>query len=297
MPETINREFPPMRAAAPWQNRVGDRRGGGAINSLTPDELAVWKRERQARVREQVVRGEYETLAFDLLLPLPASWRIVDKSHSRIIAQNAEARLTALITCSRERDGRVWLHVSAVAPRTRSKSRRNVRGQIGLYRRCELRVCRFPAARSVGQRRWLLLAFVALHRGEQICDYDGYPRRRARRDNAGLSARRNALMSLLLTPKRQRGERNRTRVTVPILSDRQRDLLLCYVRSGDDPTTGRTNESEFWEPEGSPRHRALERRGLVEVVAERFDAPMVQFDITAEGRRVAAILSEVSHAA
>ena len=96
--------------------------------------------------------------------------------------------------------------------------------------------------------------------------------------------------SFCANDKRRRGERNRTRVTIPFLSDRQRELLLGYVRSGDNPATGRTNESEFWEPEGSPRHRALERRGLLEVVAERFDTPLVRFDITAEGRRVAAIL-------
>ena len=72
------------------------------------------------------------------------------------------------------------------------------------------------------------------------------------------------------------------------LTPKQGWLLLAFVTCGDNPVTGQSNNAAFWVSSRNQKYRGLWRRGLLQIVAEHPYSEELRYDITAEGRRVAA---------
>lgn len=97
------------------------------------------------------------------------------------------------------------------------------------------------------------------------------------------------------TGKRSCAIDNRQDAALPKMTEAQAKTLMCFITAGDNPETGNTNYSAWWEETCRfsgvrEKHRdyfVLSRRGLLFVLDEHPESREKKFELTVRGREVA----------
>ncbi len=90
----------------------------GILENMSPSDKFRWKVEHLSLARVEVARGEYVPMGAALVRPLPPAWEVVggEENDMLVMAVNGELGLRVFCSVARERDGRLWMHVSVSHP-------------------------------------------------------------------------------------------------------------------------------------------------------------------------------------